>query len=49
MDKLDISKLAPVPVDLSKPSNVVKNEVIKKTEYNAKIKNIKIEYLILLT
>ena len=31
VDKLDIDKLAPVPVDLSKLSNVVKNEVVKKT------------------
>ena len=38
MDKLDIDKLTPVPVDLSKLSNLIKNEVIKKTEYNAKIK-----------
>ena len=44
VDKFDIDKLAPVPVDLSKLSNVVKNELVKelvKTEYNAKIKNIK--------
>ena len=39
-DKLDIGKLETTPVDLSKLSNVVKNEVVKKTEYNAKIKNI---------
>ena len=37
VDKLDIEKLAPVPTDLSKLSNVVKNYVIKKTDYNAKI------------
>ena len=30
VDKLDIDKLAPVPVDLSKLSNVVKNDVVKK-------------------
>ena len=40
VDKLDIDKLAPVPADLSKLSNVVNNEVVKKTEYDAKIKNI---------
>ena len=34
VDKLDIDKLAPVPNDLAKLSNVVKNDVIKKTEYN---------------
>ena len=30
VDKLDIDKLAPVPVDLSKLSDVVRNDVIKK-------------------
>ena len=30
IDKLDIYKLAPVPVDLSKLSNVVKNDFVKK-------------------
>ena len=34
VDKLDIDKLVPVPVDLSKLSDVVKNDVVKKTEYN---------------
>ena len=33
VDKLDIDKLVPVPVDLSKLSNVVKNDVVKKTVY----------------
>ena len=37
VDKLDIAKLVPVLVDLSKLSDVVKNHVIKKTYYNAKI------------
>ena len=49
VDKLDINKLAPVPVDLSKLTNAVKKEVVKKTEYNANIKILKIKYLILLT
>ena len=42
-DKLDIDKLAPVPVDLSKLSDVVKNDVVKKTVYDklvAKVNNI---------
>ena len=39
-DKLDVDKLVPVPVDLSKLSDIVKNGVIKKDVYNAKIKNI---------
>ena len=30
VDKLDINKLVPVPTDLSKASNVVKNDVVKK-------------------
>ena len=30
VDKLDIDKLAPVPVNLSKLSDVVKNDVVKK-------------------
>ena len=34
VDKLDIDKLKPVPVDLAKLSNVVKNNVVKKTEYD---------------
>ena len=29
--KLDIEKLAPVPLDLSKLSDVAKNDVVKKT------------------
>ena len=43
VDKLDIDKLVPVPVDLSKLSNVVKNDVAEKTVYNklvAKVNNI---------
>ena len=42
-EKLDIDKLEPVPVDLSKLSDVVKNDVIKKTVYDkleAKVNNI---------
>ena len=34
VDKLDIAKLKPVPNDLAKLSNVVKNDDVKKTEYN---------------
>ena len=39
-DKFDVDKLVPVPVHLSKLSDVVKNDVVKKDVYNAKIKNI---------
>ena len=31
VDKLDIDKLVPIPADLSKLSNAVKNDVVKKT------------------
>ena len=34
VDKLDIDELAPVPVDLSKLSDIVKNDVVKKTVYD---------------
>ena len=34
VDKLDIDKLVPVPVDLSKLSDFVKNDVVKKIKYN---------------
>ena len=40
VDKLDIDKLVSAPVDLSKLSDAVKNDVIKKTYYNAKIVEI---------
>ena len=40
VDKLFIDKLVPVPVDLSKLSDVVKNDVVKKDVCNAKTKNI---------
>ena len=40
VDKIDPDKLKPVPVDVAKLSNVVKNEVVKKTDYNTKISNI---------
>ena len=42
-DKFYIDKLASVPVDLSKLSNVAKNDVVKKTFYDklvAKVNNI---------
>ena len=40
VDKIDADKLKTVPVDLAKLSNVVKNEIAKKTGYNAKVTNI---------
>ena len=35
VDKIDIDKLKAVPGDLAKLSNVVKNEVVKKTDFSA--------------
>ena len=43
VDKLDIDKLTPVPNDLAKLSNAVKNDVVKKTVYDklvAEVNNI---------
>ena len=39
-DKIDTDKLKTVPADLAKLSNVAKNDVVKKTDYNAKITSI---------
>ena len=38
--KLDVDKLVHVSVDLSKLSDVVKNDVVKKTEYNELVKKV---------
>ena len=40
VDKLDIDKLIPVPANLSKLSNVVKNDVVKKTLYDKLITKV---------
>ena len=40
IDELDIDKLAPVPVDLSKLSDAVKKHVVKKTEYDKLVTNV---------
>ena len=40
VDKIDTDKLKTVPDDLAKLSNVVKNDVVKKTDYNAKVTSI---------
>ena len=40
VDKIDTDKLKIVPVDLTKLSNVADNDVVKKTDYNAKVTNI---------
>ena len=45
VDKLDIDKLVPVPADLSKLNDGVKNDVAKKTGYDklvAKVNSIEL-------
>ena len=52
VDQLYIDKLLPVPVDLSKLSDVVKNDVVKKTVYNklvAKVDDIDTNNFVLKT
>ena len=46
-DKLEVDKLVPVPVDLSKLGDVAKNDV-KKMYIMLRSKILKIKYLILL-
>ena len=40
VDKIDIDKLTSVPIDLAKLSNVVKNDVVKKTEYDELVNKV---------
>ena len=40
IDKIDVDKLKTTHVDLAKLSNVVKNDVVKKTDYSTKVTNI---------
>ena len=40
VDKIDVDKLKTTPTDLARLSNVVKNDVVKKTDYNAKVTGI---------
>ena len=40
VDKIDTDKLKAVPDDLAKLSNVVKNDVVKKTDYNKLMSNV---------
>ena len=40
VDKIDVDKLKTTSIDLTKLSNVVKNDVVKKTDYNAKVTSI---------
>ena len=40
VDKIDTDKLKTVPADLAKLSNVVKNDVVEKTDYSTKVTSI---------
>ena len=40
IDKIDVYKLKTKPDDLAKLSNFVKNDVVKKTDYNTKVTSI---------
>ena len=40
VDKLDIDKLGPIPADVSKLSDVVKNDVVKKDVYNKLVEKV---------
>ena len=39
VDKIDVDKLKTTPIDLDRLSNLVKNDVVKKTDYNVKVTN----------
>ena len=52
VDELDIDKLVPVPIDLRKLSDVLKNDVVKNTVYDklvAKVNSIATSRLVLTT
>ena len=40
VDKIDVDKSKTTPTDLTKLSNVVKNHVVKKTDYNTEVTSI---------
>ena len=40
VDKIDVDKLKTTPTDLAKLTNAIKNDVVKKTDYNTKVTSI---------
>ena len=40
VDKIDVDKLKTTPIDLDRLSILVKNDVVKKTDYNTKVTSI---------
>ena len=43
VDKIDADKLKTAPTDLAKLTNAIENDVVKKTDYNAKVTSIEAE------
>ena len=43
VDKIDVDKLKTAPVDLAKLTNTVKNDVVKKTDYNTEVTSIEVQ------
>ena len=41
VDDLDISKLETVPTDLKEWSDVIKNEIVKNTQWKKKVNSLK--------
>ena len=42
VDKLNIGKLETIPVDLSKLTDLVKNNIVKKTDYDELVKKVNV-------
>ena len=40
VDKIDTEKLETAPADLTKLTNAIENDVVKKTDYNTKVTSI---------
>ena len=40
VNKIDVDKLKTKPIDLDRLSNLVKNDVVKNTDYNTKVTSI---------
>ena len=40
VDKIDVDKLKTTPTDLDRLSNIFKNDVVKKTDYNTEVTSI---------
>ena len=43
VDKIDADKLKTTPADLTKLTNAIKNDVVKKTDYNTKVTSMKLK------